>query len=284
MEVDLLIKNAKIVTETAVVDGCLAIRGEKIAAISNNDETFAAANLVDAHGNYLFPGAIDTHSHFFEPGDNYREDFAHGTQAAASGGFTLVLDMPNTNPPVKNEETFFLKYHAAVENCLVDFGLWGSSMADNLKNIGKLHELGCIGFKAFTIDAGPHFDYSGDYAQMKGMETVKNIGGIFGAHAENRDIIRHATELWTGNPWTPAIHDAARPWYAELSAINSLLLYAKITGCRLHICHLSIPEGAELIDPTGCRERPARWPFFAGGKYIFAVRHRHYGGKRMDGY
>lgn len=155
--------------------------------------------------------------------------------------------MPNTIPPVRDEKTFQLKYEAASKNSLIDFALWGAAMPTNLEEIEHLHALGCIAFKAFTLDAGPDFDGSGDFAQIEAMRRIKAFDGIYGAHAENGDIVKNATALYRDKPWNLEVHDAARPWYAELSAIHSLLLYAKITQCRLHICHMSIPEGAQLV-------------------------------------
>ena len=247
MDIDLIVKNAKIVTEDGVVEGSLAVNGETIAAILPADTDVRAKEMVNAYGMVLLPGALDTHPHFFEPGPTYREDLAHGTRAAASGGFTTVLDMPNTCPPVRDEHTFNMKYEAADKNSLLDFALWGSAMPTNMDEIYRLHDLGCIAFKAFTIDVGPDFDYSGDFAQLEAMRRISSFGGIYGAHAENNDIVKNCVALYRKKSWTPEIHDMAHPWYAELAAINTLLLFAKITGCKLHICHMSIPEGAELV-------------------------------------
>lgn len=247
MDINLLVKNALIVTEEGVKMGSLAVTGETIKTILPFDTDVQADNVVNAQGMIMLPGALDTHPHFFEPGPTYREDLEHGTRAAASGGFTTILDMPNTCPPVHDEHTFLAKYDAANKSSLLDFALWGSAMPSNLNDIPRLHDLGCIAFKAFTIDVGPDFDYSGDFAQLQAMHRIKTFNGIYGAHAENNDIVKNSVELYRNKPWTPELHDAAHPWYAELAAINSLLLFAKITGCRLHICHMSIPEGAELV-------------------------------------
>lgn len=195
----------------------------------------------------MLPGAIDTHPHFFEPGPTTREDIRHGTQAAASGGFTSILDMPNTTPPVMDECTFSLKQNLMKKNSLLDYGLWGSSMPTNLDELSTLQKLGCIAFKAFTLDAGPDFDYSDEYTQLQSMRLIQNLGSIYGAHAENGNIVDHNTQKYRNKPWSIEVHNSARPWEAELTAINTLLLYARITGCRLHICHMSIPEGARLI-------------------------------------
>ena len=135
MGADLLIKNAKIVTEQGVISGSLAVKNGKIAAVASGDLLTEALEVRDIGGKYLFPGAIDTHPHFFDPGAEWREDFWHGTCAAASGGFTTVLDMPNTLPPVKDGKTFALKLRRAMAGSLVDYALWGSAMPDNITDL-----------------------------------------------------------------------------------------------------------------------------------------------------
>lgn len=247
MRADLIIYNAEIVTEDKVIAGYLAVKEGKIIQIGEGRPEMDSEKLVDASGKVILPGAIDTHPHFFEPGAEWREDIEHGTRAAANGGFTTILDMPNTAPPVKDKETFLLKLERAKKSSLIDFALWGSAMPTNLENMNELYELGCVGFKAFTLDVGPDFDKSDEYDQLLEMKTIKAFGGIFGAHAENENMVRRFTEEKQKEPWSLKIHDESRPYEAELTAINTLLLYAELTGCRLHICHMSIPEGADLI-------------------------------------
>lgn len=244
---DLMIYNANIVTEKKTFLGFLGIKNGKFAMIGEGSPEMNAEEMIDAGGNYILPGAIDTHPHFFDPGADWREDFRHGTRAAASGGFTTILDMPNTTPPVKDRETFELKLRRAKENSLIDFAFWASAMPDNIHEFETLKKLGCIAFKAFTIDAGPDFKWSDEYDQLREMEKLAELGGIFGAHAENPNMVKRFSEDNNSREWSLEVHDAERPWQAELTAIHTLLLYAGCTGCKLHICHMSIPEGARLI-------------------------------------
>lgn len=249
MKIDLLVYNARIVTQTEVFDGYLSVVNGKIFHVDTGDPpSLDATEVVDARGKLLLPGAIDTHPHFFEPGAEQREDFTHGTSAAASGGFTTVLDMPNTpTDPVLDPPSFTRKLERATCECMVDFAFWGSATPKNRQDMAQLNQLGCIGYKAFTIDSDPAFPWSDEYDQWKEMEEVARFNGIFAAHAENADIVQRFTEENLEQPWSLAVHDASRPWLAELTAIHTLLLYAKLTGCKLHICHMSIPEGAQLI-------------------------------------
>ena len=107
---DVLVKNGRIVTADSVSEGNIAIRDGKIAAVLNAGEEPEAAKVIDAKGNYVFPGAIDTHAHLNDPGYEWREDYEHGTAAAALGGYTTVIDMPLQNEPAMvNAEAFDFK-------------------------------------------------------------------------------------------------------------------------------------------------------------------------------
>ena len=160
MKYDLIIKNVYAVQEKEIKKSDIAVKNEKIAGIYESSSQVEAYEEIDGSGKYLLPGGIDTHSHFFEPGPSYREDFYHGTQAAAMGGFTTVMDMPNTEPPVDNEENFQMKKKRFSETAHVDFVLWGASLPGKEKQIPCLKRLGVPAFKAFTSYAGESYPYS----------------------------------------------------------------------------------------------------------------------------
>ena len=156
--------------------------------------------------------------------------------------------MPNTpEHPVLDLEAFALKQERAERKALIDYAFWGAATPKNIEQFVPLHKQGCVGFKAFTVYAGSNYPFSDEYSQLKEMEKVASFHGIFGAHAEDRTLVNGFSNEHKEEPWSLAVHDASRPWIAELTAINTLLLYAEKTGCKLHICHMSIPEGAERI-------------------------------------
>ncbi|MDO5539617.1 MAG: allantoinase AllB [Eubacteriales bacterium] len=245
---DLVVKNGLLVLENEIVRNNLGICNGKIAAIFEDGCTSSAAkHEIDAAGCYVMPGAIDTHTHFFEPGGEWREDFEHGTRAAASGGFTCIMEMPNSNPAVTDRETFLLKKRLADRNSVVDYAIWAGATAVNLDKLEELKALGSVAFKAFTLDAGPTFPYLNTEMEMEAMKKIKELDCIFGFHAEDPIVVSERRKRCEKEEWSVEQNDRARPYYAELSAINQIILFAKETGCKVHICHLSIPEGAELI-------------------------------------
>lgn len=248
MKYDLIIRNARVVLEDEVVCKDVAVFQGKIAAFLERGSCASeAAEETDASGCYLLPGGIDTHTHFFEPGAEYREDFAHGTKAAASGGYTCIMEMPNSNPAVTDKETFLLKKGLAEKGAVVDYAIWAGATAANLDKLEELKECGCAAFKAFTLDAGPTFPYLDTLLEYEAMEKISKTGLVFGFHAEDPVVISSLRERYCKMPWSLKLHDMARPYYAELNAINQILLFARETGCKVHICHLSIPEGARLV-------------------------------------
>lgn len=244
---DTLIRNALVVFETECLKRDIAIQDGLIAGVLLPGQEAAARRVIDAEGLTLMPGGIDTHTHFFQPGPDYREDVAHGTMAASAGGYTTVMDMPNTDPPVHDAETYALKQSLFGAQARVDYGLWGASMPGSIANIGPLAEAGCLAFKAFTLDAGPTFRFSGPQALYEGLLETAKAGSVFAVHAEDPDIVAVLRGRYEKEPFTTVLHDAARPWYAELSAINTAVLMARLTGCPLHLCHTSIPEGVALV-------------------------------------
>ena len=80
------------------------------------------------------------------------------------------------------------------------------------------------------------------------MKKVKACGGIYAVHAENENIVAALRKRYENCQWSLVMHECSRPWYAELAAINEVAFLSQITGCPLHICHTSIPEGVELVN------------------------------------
>ncbi len=251
MKFDLIISNGLTVMETETGYMDIGICGEKIAAIlpgdSGRNPRELADRVMDASGCYVMPGGVDTHTHFFEPGADYREDFYYGTMAAASGGFTTVMEMPNSNPAVTDPHSFLLKKGLAEKKAVVDFALWAGAVAGNEKEREQLKALGCAAFKGFTLDAGPSFPWLDTEGQMEAMSQISGMNRVLGFHAEDPAVVQGLRRRYSSQPWSLELHEKARPYYGELAAIQQIILFAKETGCPVHICHLSIPEGAELI-------------------------------------
>lgn len=246
---DSWIKNGRIVTGTEVTEGTIAVKDGKIAAILQKGEEPQARQVIDAGGNYIFPGAIDTHAHLNEPGYEWREDYEHGTRAAAVGGYTTVLDMPLQNEPALTDaDSFDRKLRKVGPSAFVDYGFWGGLVPDNLERLKDLDEKGCIAFKAFIGPVSP--DYSSlTYGQAyEAMERIREFDGRAGFHCEDFSLIKHQEERMrrAGRLDYRGFLDS-RPVVAEMIATTAVIELAKATGCKAHICHVSSPDVAQRI-------------------------------------
>jgi allantoinase len=148
-QLDLVVRGGKIVTPEGVTRADLGVKDGKIARIASEIGDDAAA-VVDAKDRYIFPGIIDAHVHFNEPGRSEWEGLATGSAALAAGGGTCFFDMPlNSEPPVLDAAALREKRRIAEEQSCVDFALWGGLTPGNLDKLASLRDAGAIGLKAF---------------------------------------------------------------------------------------------------------------------------------------
>ncbi len=246
---DLIVRHGIVVTPTEVRQADIAVVDGRVVALQP-DLTGTGKEEFDASGLHIFPGVIDAHVHFNEPGRTSWEGFATGTKALAAGGTTTYFDMPlNAHPPTLDASSFDLKCAAAQASSLVDFALWGGLVPGNVSNMEELAERGVIGFKAFMSNSGiDDFLAVDDLTLYEGMAQAAKLGRIVAVHAENDSITsnlaRRAIEQGrTGK----RDYLASRPVIAELEAIERAILMAHETGCPLHIVHVSTSRGVRLV-------------------------------------
>ena len=214
------------------------------------------ARVVDARGMYVLPGAIDVHVHSRDPGFPEKEDFGTLTAAAAAGGVTTVIDMPNTVPGVDAGGVLEAKAALAHSKARVDFGLWGlirsSSTAEQLEGLARS---GAIGFKAYlgyafsrsrkqilqTPDAeDPDLEAPPDYGTLLRLAPVVAALGLpLVVHAEDPGIL--AAFRRPLDSYADVL--ASRPAEAEAVAISAAAAIADSFGARLHVAHLSSALG-----------------------------------------
>ena len=144
----------------------------------------------------IFPGVIDAHVHFNEPGRTDWEGFDTGSRAAAAGGTTTVFEMPlNAHPPTIDGWSFDLKRAAAERSSFVDFGLWGGLVPGNLDQLETLRDRGVIGLKAFMCDSGiDDFPSVNEQELRAGMQRAADLGLIVAVHAESQEITQQLTQ------------------------------------------------------------------------------------------
>src|SRR5215212_1402264 len=142
-EFDLIIRGAD--RDIGVSEGKIVQLGPDLAG--------SAQTEINGTGLTIFPGVIDSHVHFNEPGRTQWEGFVTGSRSAAAGGTTTVFDMPlNSDPPTIDGPAFDAKRVAAEQSSVVDFGLWGGLVPDNISQLETLRDRGVIGLKAFMCN------------------------------------------------------------------------------------------------------------------------------------
>jgi allantoinase len=238
---DLVIRGGTVVTSSAVGVADVAVTGGRISDVGPNLEK--AVEEVDASGLHVFPGGIDSHVHFNEPGRTEWESITNGSAALAAGGYTSFVDMPLNNLPVTIDGAAFdLKLEAARRSSLVDFGFWGGLVPGNLHRLADLANRGVIGFKAFMCPSGiDEFPACDERTLREGMKKIAELDSILLLHAEDPSKL--------SDPRGTTAHDfiESRPPEAELSAVHNAIAWAREAGCRLHIVHVSWVPSAALI-------------------------------------
>ena len=170
---------------TVYVNGKLAIKNilvenGKIAKVTN--AKIQADETIDAAGLLVLPGSIDPHVHFREPGLTYKEDFRTGSFAAAAGGVTCVLDMPNTKPPTLTNNLLLEKTKLASKKSVVNFGFHFGSSPENLAEIKKAKRIASV--KIF-MDASTGNMLIEDENAIRDIISNSRLSAI---HAEGRNV------------------------------------------------------------------------------------------------
>lgn len=245
-DLDLILRNGTVVTPEGERLTDVVVAGGKIVSFTGG----SAREEIDATGLHIFPGVIDSHVHFNEPGRTDWEGIETGSRALAAGGGTVFFDMPlNAHPPTCDAESFHLKRAAAEIISLTDFALWGGLVPGNLNKLAELAACGVIGFKAFMSSSGiEDFSCVDNVTLKEGMKRAAELGKLVAVHAESEDITsRLAARALAQNKISIRDYLDSRPIYAEVEAIHRAIQMANDTKCALHIVHVSSGAGVALI-------------------------------------
>ncbi|MBI3090975.1 MAG: allantoinase AllB [Candidatus Tectomicrobia bacterium] len=248
MTVDLAIVNGTVVTPAGPQPLTVAVRQERIVALSDRAHCPAAREILDASDLHVLPGLVEGHVHFREPGLTQKEDFGSGSAAAVCGGVTTVIDMPNTVPPTADAQSLRQKQALAEAKSLVDFGLLGVILPNNLRQLRGLVEAGALGLKVFMGMTVGNLPAPEDGDILEAWRLAAELGIPVAVHAESSVLVHHCTErLRAGGRSDALAHYEARPEIAEEEAIQRAILLAAAAGARLHVLHVSTAQGAALV-------------------------------------
>ena len=247
MTVDIVIKNGLMVLPSGITQGSIVIDEGKIIGIVKSSEP-QADRVIDATGKVVLPGMIDMHVHLRDPGFPARENFESGTRAAAAGGVTTVIDMPNTVPATVTVEAFLEKKKIVDAKSLIDYGFIGGAGEIPPEDIIGMTKVGATAFKSFLIARFKELAAS-DYTLYKHMQLLGELERPLLVHAENGDIVdKFMEEAVASGRTDPMAHCDFRPAIAEIEAVMRCITLAAETECHLHICHMSSGDAVDIVE------------------------------------
>ena len=251
------IHNARIVNEGQTFCGAIVIENEVIAEVLKQGEEPSAPcdETIDAQGCYLLPGVIDDHVHFRDPGLIHKADMYTESMAAAAGGVTSYMDMPNTNPQTTTLEALENKFQDAATKSIVNYSFYFGATNNNADDLAKLDKKHVCGVKLFMGSSTGNM-------LVDRMETLKNIfanaGMLIATHCEDQNIISANAAAYQkkyGDDPDVKYHPEIRSEEACYESSALAVQLAKETGARLHIMHISTAKELTLLEDKPIAEK-----------------------------
>jgi dihydroorotase (multifunctional complex type) len=245
--VDSILTNAKAYLNGQIVDCSIAIEEGKIFKIGKETQMPNADQKTSLKNLLVLPGLIDEHVHLRDEGKAYKEDFQTGTAAAAAGGFTTVLDMPNNEPVTMSRETLRNRMAIAERKILVNVGFY-SEFPKKIADAEDIVSEGAVGFKLFMgcQIGGLNIDDDQDLADA--FKEVAELKVPLAVHAEDKALLtKNEEKLKQAKKNGIGAFQEAHSETVELKAIERLIKISASTGVRLHFCHVSTEEGLNAI-------------------------------------
>jgi dihydroorotase len=254
--VDLVLRGGSVVTPEGIVEADVAIRDGIVVALSAGEGPVSAASVRDVTGLTVLPGLIDSHAHLREPGHEHKEDILHGTRAAAAGGYTTVMGMPNVSPPTTTVDRYreaIARYETA---SLVDFN--HHPVPTMVSDVPALAAAGALGFKAYLIsDAGRDYLREpglslGDHGHLyDAMGAVAATGRPLLVHPHDQALMRaiEAPYLARGERDYRAYARAFASHEGIVWDVASALVtrIQEATDVRLHLLHVKTTRMIEVV-------------------------------------
>lgn len=246
---DLVVQGDVVTPQGVLHGGQVAVSAGRIAALAGAEPPLPARRRVDARGRWVLPGAIDAHVHCLSV---VAEGFVHSGEAAAAGGITTIIDMPYDSPSgCTSAEALAAKIDRVRREAVVDMALLATiKKVGGIDQIAPMADLGAVGFKLSLFESDPQrFPRIPDFELVPALAEIARTGLRVGVHAENGEIIDHMIgEYRAAGREYPLAHAETRPWVSETEAILKALEFAHYTGAAMHIFHVSLARGIELVD------------------------------------
>lgn len=238
----LVVRGGRVVDETGERRADVLVRDGQVAAVGEDLDVPRGATVLDAGGCVVAPGLVDLHTHLREPGGEVAETVESGCRAAALGGFTAVVAMPNTEPAIDNAAVVrdVLALGAgAMARVEVAGAITVGRMGDHLV---PMAEMAALGVRLFTDD-GRGVQHAG--LMRRALEYASGLGVTLAEHCEDEQLAAggHMHE----GAWSSRLGIAGQPALAEEAMLARDLALVRVTGARMHFLHLSTAGALELV-------------------------------------
>ena len=255
-----LISNPIIVNEGKSFRGSVVINNGKIVEILEGDTLprIECDEIIEASGMYLIPGVIDDHVHFREPGLTHKATIATESRAAAAGGVTSYMEMPNTVPQTTTLEALKEKYSIAAKESVINYSFYFGATNSNCGTFAKLNTKKVCGIKLFMGSSTGNMLVDRQNELEKIFKEAERIGMPVAVHCEDSAIIAANTKAIKENEGDDPdvkFHPVIRSEEACYRSTASAVELAKRYGTRLHIMHISTAKELELLTAGSTEEK-----------------------------
>ncbi|TET20146.1 dihydroorotase [Candidatus Bathyarchaeota archaeon] len=243
LPVDLVLSNAKVYTRRGIVEAGLAIDNGRIFRIAKETNLPQASTKLDLQGCIVLPGLIDMHVHLRDQQLAYKEDFFTGTSAAAAGGVTLTVDMPNNKPVTMSSKSLRERMKLAEKRITVNVAFY-SAFPATLGEISSIVEEGAVGFKLFLSQGIGGLDIEDNDVLLRAFNKAGEMNVPVAVHAEDKEIlenIKNKMKQAERNDMNAYLE--VHPPNAEMKAIQRIIQLVKESEVRVHFCHISSAAG-----------------------------------------
>ncbi|NLI34953.1 MAG: dihydroorotase [Bacteroidales bacterium] len=244
------IHNALLVNEGKVFQGGVVICNDTIEQVLQSPSlpNYSCDIVIDAAGAYLIPGVIDEHVHFREPGMTDKGDIYSESKAAAAGGVTSIMDMPNTNPQTTTFQAFEDKMKLMAQKCLVNYSCYFGATNDNIELLQDLDPHRVCGVKVF-MGASTGNMLVNDKRALHDIFSIKNI--LIATHCEDQAVVNENIEKYSSKmvdgDLPVAYHNKIRSTSACFRSASTAYRLAQRLGTQLHILHVSTMQELRLF-------------------------------------
>jgi len=247
LPVDMVLYNTKVYTHGRFVEAGLAIDEGRIFKIAKEINLPLASTKLDLKGNITLPGLIDSHVHLRDQQLAYKEDFFTGTAAAAVGGITLTIDMPNNKPVTMDSKSLRERMRLAEKRVVVNVAFY-SAFPKDLREVPSIVEEGAVAFKLYLSEKIGGLNIDNDEMLLQAFNKVAEMRVPIAVHAEDRETLENVMRDMekTGRKDMEAYVKAHSP-EAEKKAIKRVTQLAKKSSVHIHFCHISSADGLNAV-------------------------------------